>query len=158
MPDAANAKPVEFVWPDISCIDQRKGHPHSAAEIGRQSNHPHKGLTNANPMTTRVAPATTADHLVRIHACFQILLADPWYSSTWTLEEAYLRPDAVLFSREGNAIENKDLGGYHHIPFDITGYCEEYFGRGEHDIPEPYPKSGSYSRIAASKPSRASTP
>lgn len=36
-----------------------------------------------------------------IYAAVEQLLRDPWFSSLWALQEAYLRDDAVLLSQSG---------------------------------------------------------
>ncbi|KAF2122732.1 hypothetical protein BDV96DRAFT_561285 [Lophiotrema nucula] len=115
---------VEFIWLDIACIDQREGEPRSFAEIGRQA------LIFRGANTTLVwlnktinskvehiwrsrdwwfqepsehTDETSQDAVASMNN-FVSILKDPWFSSLWTLQEAYLRPDAIILSRTGKAI------------------------------------------------------
>ncbi|KAI0549826.1 hypothetical protein F4679DRAFT_544824 [Xylaria curta] len=40
-----------------------------------------------------------------------IFLSDPWFSSLWTLQEAFLRPDALFLSKEGLKVSRLSAGG-----------------------------------------------
>ncbi|KIW63922.1 hypothetical protein PV04_08886 [Phialophora macrospora] len=101
---------VEFVWLDIACIDQRDGSLKAASEMGRQAgifrgasfvfawlstlsirqlNH----IFRARNDFWRPNPEAALDALSK-------LTSDPWFSSLWTLQEAYLRTDAVFLSRD----------------------------------------------------------
>jgi hypothetical protein len=124
----ARAHPVEFLWLDVACIDQRPGgNLDTLSEIGRQAQifdqaHctfvwlttvPYRELRNA---TDQLEEHITASRHVRhdtaivtqtlrgIEKCLRTIFEDPWFSSLWTLQEAFLRPDAVLLSKEGIAI------------------------------------------------------
>jgi hypothetical protein len=50
------------------------------------------------------ADALSEEKTIHIHACFLSILSDPWFTSLWTLQEAYLRPDALFISKEGDSI------------------------------------------------------
>ncbi|KAI0454254.1 hypothetical protein F5B21DRAFT_476443 [Xylaria acuta] len=160
-------QPTEFIWLDIACIDQRSHVRRSAAEIGRQAQIFHGarqvfvwlGTINSttlkqlileleklhrlmvNLRTSDKPRHTTSvvDQFKRFHICFRTILNDPWFSSLWTLQEAYLRPDAVLFGHDAIPVVNEDIGETHHILWDILGYCEEFFARRIENIGEPFP-------------------
>ncbi|KAL3442677.1 heterokaryon incompatibility protein-domain-containing protein [Aspergillus insuetus] len=44
------------------------------------------------------------DRLGNALSAAEELFKDPWFSSLWTLQEAYLRPDATLLSKDGKSI------------------------------------------------------
>lgn len=114
------AQPVKFLWLDIACIDQRSSEPRSAAEVGRQasifakakavciwlSTVPHQILhPSLATITLSVlihssrTPGDGGAH--QLYNAVTRLFDDPWFSSLWTLQEAFLRQDAHLLSREG---------------------------------------------------------
>lgn len=37
-------------------------------------------------------------------SCLELLLSDPWFSSLWTLQEAFLSPSALIVDREGTVL------------------------------------------------------
>ena len=122
-------RPVfEFLWLDIACIDQRWT-PITMAEVGRQarifrhakhsyawlSHLPHEALQDS---LTGLADAVTglqsepfdqgSSYSFEAQAPMQsalnavtALVADPWFSSLWTLQEAFLCNRAMILSREG---------------------------------------------------------
>lgn len=113
-------QPVEFLWLDIACIDQRSSEPRSAAEVGRQASIfarakavaiwlttiPHEVLhpslatiTMSLLIRNSQSPGDGGAH--HLYKAITQLFADPWFSSLWTLQEAFLRQDATLLSREG---------------------------------------------------------
>lgn len=120
---------VQFVWLDVACIDQRPNSADSATEIGRQAlifDGAEKVVAWLNTLSSRDLNATlldldtAADQIAqhaqtrnisagsqyrtlfrKFHDKLSSLLGDPWFSSLWTLQEAYLRYDALLMSREG---------------------------------------------------------
>ncbi|KAK6209387.1 hypothetical protein LQW54_006376 [Pestalotiopsis sp. IQ-011] len=151
---------VQFVWLDVACIDQRPNSADSAAEIGRQAlifDGAAKVVAWLNTLSSRDLNATLLDldtvvdqiaqHAQsrnssngsqyrtlfrKFHDKLSFLLADPWFSSLWTLQEAYLRYDALLMSREG--IIARDPQGraqpasgvpLHAELFTITGFSEQ---------------------------------
>lgn len=108
-------KRVDFVWLDVACIDQRASEPSSAAEIGRQAAI-FRGAQNACVWYTTLEMVT----MVRTMAAFMNLsetddpsiaedvvrfLSDPWFTSLWTLQEAFLRPNAFLLDKDGELLE-----------------------------------------------------
>lgn len=163
--DHGSFQPVEFVWLDVACIDQREEETRSASEVGRQAQIFHGarqvfvwlstissaaleriilelgGMHDLMRLVTSYRswdPESVAEQLTGARDCFQTILSDPWFSSLWTLQEAFLRPDAVLFSREAAAVPMKDMGGYHHILTDIIRYGDEFFARGVLEIGDPF--------------------
>ncbi|KAI3329014.1 hypothetical protein HD806DRAFT_519340 [Xylariaceae sp. AK1471] len=107
---AGKRTPVEHVWLDVACIDQRANSPEIAGEIGRLT----KIFKGANQTYVWLFKHDSAavDPMHRAHDrdlgvrlimkdYVDFLLSDPWFSSLWTLQEAHLRPDATLLTREG---------------------------------------------------------
>lgn len=114
-----NSSSVEFLWLDVACIDQRPSSPDSAAEIGRQA----EIFRGAKCVFVWLASFTGSELVeilrnisipspfypdARLHRPFRTiqdhlekLCADPWFSSLWTLQEAFLRQDAAFLSRDG---------------------------------------------------------
>ncbi|KAI1157390.1 hypothetical protein F5B18DRAFT_209409 [Nemania serpens] len=166
--DFKQLQPTEFIWLDIACIDQRSYIRQSAAEIGRQAQifggarqvFVWLGTINSTTLAQLMLEmeklhrlmnilrkngelrhtAEVVDQFTRFHVCLRTILSDPWFSSLWTLQEAYLRPDAVLFSCDAMAIVNTDVGEFHHILWDILGYCEEFFARSGDDVGNTFPE------------------
>jgi hypothetical protein len=150
---------VEFIWIDIICIDQRGNSPTSASEIGRQalifdgakhvvawlstfsSQELGHTLKELNETATRLeqnfaenrilTDAQSLVHLDNARAHFHRLFADTWFTSLWTLQEAYLRYDALLMSREGLvASSTSKLQPASGVPiqadlWEILQYCEQ---------------------------------
>ena len=104
---------VQFLWLDIACIDQREREPQSAAEIGRQgaifegARHVFAWLTThtSAALTELMAGIISDNAQIRPHPSriqmqhMTALLSDPWFSSLWTLQETFLRGEALLVSR-----------------------------------------------------------
>ena len=133
-----------FLWIDIGCIDQR-GTPEAKAEIGRQarifrgaqsvyvwlSQHSHKNLsqiaqniftagneaivTDTSPL--REGRAWSARWQLSLHENVGMLRNDPWFTSLWCLQEAFLCQDAVLLSKEAKFVKggNKNIASLRHI-------------------------------------------
>ncbi|KAI1643985.1 uncharacterized protein F4817DRAFT_348119 [Daldinia loculata] len=120
---------VDFIWIDIACIDQRANIPTSTAEIGRQAmifdraKHVFAWLGSTSNKTLSpviieldelcdeisglrqaqddFTSPSSQEILQQAYNCFQKLFQDRWFSSLWTLQEAFLRCDAVIMSQEG---------------------------------------------------------
>ncbi|KUI67588.1 hypothetical protein VM1G_11510 [Cytospora mali] len=81
------------------------------------------------------------DSLVGVYESFRLILSDPWFSSLWTLQEAFLRHDAVILSREGIAARMPET------TFDATineliFYAEPLVGELRNaGLPEPYDRT-----------------
>lgn len=108
---------IDYVWLDIACIDQRVWEPGSAAEVGRQGqifgnasevyiwlSH----LSSGDIRTIRGAikptlDAERVDKLEGIETVLQSLFTGPWFSSLWTLQEAFLlgTADGIFMPRDG---------------------------------------------------------
>ena len=127
---------VEFVWLDVACIDQTDGSLEMAAEIGRQA----KIFKGANDVVVWLCRQTSAgikkweSDLIRssdllsegtIHneltsantagaqemvKVIQDIRVDPWFSSLWTLQEAFLRQDAVILSKDATTVGENEHG------------------------------------------------
>lgn len=122
---------VEFLWLDVACIDQR--HTHEAyAEVGRQarifrgarrvfvwlSHHTAEALLSINDDIIQATHATNGYYYFAVDVNspenrdwpakavrgLSTLLQDPWFSSLWTLQEAFLSPKAFILSKEAKLI------------------------------------------------------
>jgi hypothetical protein len=119
-PQDPNAPPVEYLWLDVACIDQREDSPEMASEIGRQAKIFRRASRTYVWLTTKSANdmllwARELDKYFGLmigkdfHANVDLydwtkamarlikeLKGDPWFSSTWTLQESFLCPNAIL--------------------------------------------------------------
>lgn len=116
---------VEFLWLDVACIDQTVGSVTGAAEVGRQavifegaqtvfawlSQHEHSTLSDMilrldsmADVDVRRRTDISGEHAEEAFSLFGYLLDDPWWSSTWTLQESYLRQDAYILSKEAELV------------------------------------------------------
>ncbi|RDW58304.1 hypothetical protein BP5796_12234 [Coleophoma crateriformis] len=105
-----------FVWVDVACIDQRNDSEEKKVEIGRQvgifyraqsayiwlhqlsKEDLQKGI-DAISYAKEARNATANDT-----RCIETMCQDPWFSSLWTLQEAYLRKSAILLSKTGGPV------------------------------------------------------
>lgn len=107
---------AEFLWLDIACIDQRDHSHEGELEIGRQAKI-FKGakrtyiwlstLSSENWMqlskrypTTKVAQS----HVLEFLGILQGILNDPWFTSLWTLQEAFLCKHSRLLDSVGSVM------------------------------------------------------
>lgn len=136
---------IEFLWLDIACIDQRPGEPRAAAEIGRQAAIFKGANTVFSWLTTHsrdrlqryldsidlftVLSVESTSNQAGMISDMASFLSDPWFSSLWTLQEAFLRPDAFLLSKDGEllsypksmkSIDNPDLQ-------EVIGWSESWY-------------------------------
>ncbi|CAD6584681.1 MAG: hypothetical protein ASARMPREDX12_001727 [Alectoria sarmentosa] len=119
-PSESNASGVDFLWLDVACIDQSPESREKAQEIGRQAKifrgatHVFVWLTTHdrfyyNTWASEMEPKFELMCGPKFHTDVDIrcwtmevtmivanLLADPWFSSLWTLQETFLSPDAVI--------------------------------------------------------------
>lgn len=131
------AEPVDFIWLDVACIDQRFNRE-SMLEIGRQAaifrgaqsvyiwlsrtasddlDDLSCGIRELSELAFWAIPDIVAGEKVYVAEVegdfrpewlddgFQDLRSlskDPWFTSLWTLQEAFLRKDACFLSREGD--------------------------------------------------------
>jgi len=118
---------VAFVWVDVACIDQTKGSPEMAVEIGRQATifltaqkvycwlaHRQEAwyVKWQEDMVEQLKSSSEGDSLQQKHfVAFELLgdslaelFADPWFTSLWTLQEAFLRKDMILLSQNGSVV------------------------------------------------------
>ncbi|KAL2822276.1 hypothetical protein BDW59DRAFT_163866 [Aspergillus cavernicola] len=124
-------KSPEFLWLDIACIDQRET-PEGKAEIGRQagifkgakavyiwlSHTSHLDMAYVDQYLRDSATFPNALGLlktlpeaqewkVRSSAIQEIItkfVADPWFSSLWTLQEAFLCPGAIFLAKDAQYV------------------------------------------------------
>jgi hypothetical protein len=106
----------DFIWVDVACIDQRKDRKEYKVEIGNQVGIFHRAqsayiwlhqlserqLQEGIDAVLRAKEASnaTAEDI----ACIEAMCKDPWFSSLWTLQEAYLRKSAIFLSKTGVAV------------------------------------------------------
>lgn len=146
-------RPVEFIWLDVACISQNIADPRSAAEIGRQAQI-FRGAQAVFVWLTTLNHVYLENVLTRLYRDVMSgrsqeprslvpdtatlafgdmtrILADPWFSSLWTLQEAFLRSDALFMARDGHIpylerhyeTQQGDLAPYM-TPVDLTEFVE----------------------------------
>lgn len=123
-------EPVEFLWLDVACIDQNDG-PQKDVEVGRQaqifrfaqnvivwltrveSGRLSECWSILNEAAKKVEALLRKPRLplqlslsrpcwvVEARQALDALFIDPWFTSLWTLQEAYLCPHAYLVPRSG---------------------------------------------------------
>lgn len=123
--------PTEFIWLDIACIDQTPGSAEMDREVGRQAlifrgaadvfiwltTFPTSFLIQWTEELTPVfleewnahgsisrdgSPAAVVLKWVgEMSAFLSSFTADEWFSSLWTLQEAFLCPKAILMGKDG---------------------------------------------------------
>jgi hypothetical protein len=115
---------VDFIWLDVACIAQRQD-SQSNAEIGRQAlifrraqfvylwltsltSSELKETINALWWVNSEQPAKYTPYYSQANRGIVRLLSDPWFSSLWTLQEAFLRQDAYLISSDITVIPRSD--------------------------------------------------
>lgn len=132
---AANG--LDYVWLDVACINQNPRAPEYVAEIGRQAAifsraqegyiwlHQTTGSQLRDSLRLMVSirdegqqtKSGANQHLRYRHDIKQreadcktvnCILQDPWFSSLWTLQEAYIKKDAIFLSKEGRTIDFSD--------------------------------------------------
>ncbi|KAF2249629.1 hypothetical protein BU26DRAFT_550026 [Trematosphaeria pertusa] len=144
---------VQFVWIDIACIDQRDGSREKDLEIGRQA----VIFRGATKVYAWLREHTNADIDAAIKTfeqgidlltegdwgtqfteaqqsgldlalkSFEFVTSDPWFSSLWTLQEAYLRPELLLVDRNGELWPSVSPS----VPFwlkELTTFCQGFYG------------------------------
>ncbi|KAL8791209.1 MAG: hypothetical protein Q9213_000166 [Squamulea squamosa] len=124
---------TDFLWLDVACIDQNNG-PQKMAEIGRQAvifegahrvfvwltklraeklNHTIDILARSCDSAVAFAeakqkgfcsPNDMMDWAGAARASLDELFIDPWFTSLWTLQEAFLCPKAYLLPLEATLI------------------------------------------------------
>lgn len=121
--ETIKTEPVEFVWLDVACIDQRSSELESAAEIGRQAaifrgaHHVFvwfttMSLENAREWLHPISEFEDSEDASMDHHKILIddttsFLSDPWFSSLWTVQEAFLCRHAFLLTKEAALIDSK---------------------------------------------------
>ena len=127
-PDDDEDEPAEFVWLDVACIDQT--YPRTEeyySEVGRQARifrgaqevavwltafdaqrlgkwwtslkaieEPVIGVEVGNPPDVDLT-----EWIGQVRGHLREMRADPWFSSLWTLQEAFLRPNASILCKDG---------------------------------------------------------
>ncbi|WPA97649.1 uncharacterized protein RHO25_002260 [Cercospora beticola] len=121
---------TDWLWLDIACIDQTDGSPQMWFEIGRQAkifrqatgvvvwlSQLARNETAINHLATvlmcrragargnRLAAATMGDWEQMVMAGLDVLFADPWWSSLWTLQEAFLSQRAYFLSHYARPLQ-----------------------------------------------------
>ncbi|KAG8531428.1 uncharacterized protein KY384_003057 [Bacidia gigantensis] len=128
---------IHFVWIDIACIDQ-ENEALKATEIGRQAaifknaTHAYIWLSHLDDNEMQQCDTTLFDTNMILSPHFEgngtepedleswnasfrevseTLYRDPWFTSLWTLQEMFLRPDAEILTQDANLIERKGGNG-----------------------------------------------
>ncbi|KAK2591456.1 hypothetical protein QQS21_010865 [Conoideocrella luteorostrata] len=125
---------VEFVWIDISCIDQTRNSIEMAIEVGRQgtifrgahrvyiwlTSHSREWYTNWYTTIREQLKLATAGNITEtlsqknkegfrsVALYIQSFISDTWWTSTWTLQEAFLRKDGIFLARDGSVVSVTD--------------------------------------------------
>ncbi|KAK1635811.1 hypothetical protein BDP81DRAFT_395357 [Colletotrichum phormii] len=125
--------PINYAWLDVACIDQTRNSAEMAVEVGRQAKI-FKGATQTFAWLTKLsrqeyltqaerhqeqATPTRAEAKSGIDKVrrgldinrreIEQLSLDPWFSSLWTLQEAYLCPQAMFITRQGELLSQSDI-------------------------------------------------
>ena len=130
-------KSIVFVWIDVACIDQENERI-KAIEIGRQAaifanaKSVYIWLSHLDEAELQLCDETLYDSsetllsaegneardtvednawIESLVQLLEVLLRDPWYTSLWTLQEMFLRTDAVILSKSSNLIKRKAGNG-----------------------------------------------
>lgn len=139
-----------YVWIDVACIDQEPSQV-KMDEVGKQAVIFDKA-DSAHVWLSQIRTIDLARYMVQLEATkngaerlgsmgppcirnkqwldstielFQNILADPWFSSFWTLQEAWLRKDAILLSREGESVSSNTRDGI--TVFDLAEYSSTVY-------------------------------
>ncbi len=120
---------IDWAWIDVACIDQEDEEA-NAEEVGRQASifknshrvfvwlsHLHRDVLTSAVVSIQESGLALRDHLDKLptslpiedvigslHREFNVVFADPWFSSLWTLQEVILRNDAIALSKEAEAL------------------------------------------------------
>lgn len=133
---------TEYLWLDVACIDQHD-ESRKMSEIGRQATifkHAETALiwltshhteqlasvleTFARAIGDVTESATTVSltgSLTTAAGALDLLLQDPWFSSLWTLQEAFLRKDALLLSTQGECVSIGEI--YAEVDLRVLTVC-----------------------------------
>lgn len=141
---------ASYVWIDVACIDQESREV-KMDEVGKQAAIFDKADT-AHVWLSQINAIDLGNYMVQLEKtvraaerlgsrgapCFQDkkwldstielfgkILADPWFSSLWTLQEAWLRKDAILLSREGESVSSSTREGI--TIFDLAEYSSTVY-------------------------------
>jgi hypothetical protein len=138
IPDDEQYEPAEFVWLDVACIDQT--YPRTAeyySEVGRQAKIFRGAQEVVVWLTTfdsrrmsrwwtsmrniekpiigvevGIEPRIDLTEWIRqVRQHLQEMRSEMWFSSLWTLQEAFLCPDATLICKDGSYRDVFTRGG-----------------------------------------------
>lgn len=132
---------VDFIWLDIACIDQTPHSEQNAREVGRQAKifrgaqdtfvwlttlrssmiiRWAQDMDNLMAEMGPIDPKSTSHTdvvawLERASGVLERFISDEWFSSLWTLQEAFLSPKAMFIFRDGLSSQfldiSRDAGG-----------------------------------------------
>ncbi|TVY13902.1 hypothetical protein LARI1_G008748 [Lachnellula arida] len=115
-------KKLNMPYVDVACIDQNPLSPDKADQIGKQASifrlashafvwlweHDEQSLNQCmayfSYVVNKLAHSQRAPSAQLAHKANNAIIQffdDAWFSSLWTLQEAFLRKDAILLSRSG---------------------------------------------------------
>ncbi|KAK8133113.1 hypothetical protein PG999_001286 [Apiospora kogelbergensis] len=105
---------TQFVWVDVACIPQKGSsgltpelQQEADDEIGHQAGifeRANQAYVWLHQMSTDRLSQAVEGLRRRDWDVAKDLFSDPWFTSLWTLQEGYLRKDAILLSCEGDNI------------------------------------------------------
>lgn len=116
--------PPEHLWLDIACIDQ-EDEKIKRSEVGRQATifeHAETALLWLSHHITEQLGQSLRQFVGAVEQfesgaamgwartaaeALDLVLQDPWFTSLWTLQEAFLRKDALLLSLQGECVSVK---------------------------------------------------
>ena len=141
---------IDWAWIDVACIDQ-EDQDANAEEVGRQASifknahrvfvwlsHLRRDVLTSAVATIQKSGLELRDYLDKpstflpikdiissLHKELNVVFADPWFSSLWTLQEVILRNDAIALSKEAEAIV-WGIGQYTYLTMFIN-HCQNVF-------------------------------
>lgn len=111
---------LEHMWLDVACIDQRRNSPEMACEIGRQatifnsakrcfiwlSRHSTPELQEIASQFKSLETVEDVDENTFSSALHTLrhLKEDPWFSSLWTLQESWMKGQAIFLSKSADEV------------------------------------------------------
>jgi hypothetical protein len=154
---------VDFLWLDVACVDMTDWSADDNEEISLQRDI-FRGAAQSFVWLSRTETSSLASilehmrdvvnlvtsiqvedsdlsestiHLLKqATPIFDQLLADPWFSSLWTLQEAMASPNSILLSAEGHAL-SLPTGGRGRIE-NVSGCILKDEDRTVHGLDLPY--------------------
>ncbi|KAI1735010.1 heterokaryon incompatibility protein-domain-containing protein [Xylaria scruposa] len=93
-------------------------------EFGASSNHSTGGLEASK--SHKPSPATFWHFTRAVNPVLFTLTCMPWFSSIWTLQEAFLQPTSILVDRTGSFAKSHISGNLYTL-HDVVTYCKAFY-------------------------------